>query len=179
MNKKIHRMTSVLRIVDGLSPDHRGDVLDLIFEYMAATLDEGGRPAPASVSQLPAVLRRECENLAASYASPGALFIAYQDAEPVGCVGLVPAPAPDAIEVKRLYVRPAQRTGGLGRLLMDHAHHHVEQLGFKRSVLDVLPTRGHVIAFYRRLGYTECEPFATESPTPMVYMQRPASSSAP
>ncbi len=29
-----------------------------------------------------------------------------------------------------------------------------------------------VISFYRRLGYTETEPFETESPVPMTYMER-------
>jgi GNAT superfamily N-acetyltransferase len=166
-------MTSAVRIVDGLSPGIRADSVDLVFEYMAVTLGEGGRPIPESVSELPAVLRRECEDLPAAYTLPGVLFVAYQDDRPVGCVGMSPGPLPDAVEVKRLYVRPAQRTGGIGRLLMNHAHRHAEQQGFRRSVLDVLPTRSRVIDFYRRLGYMECEPFATDSPTPMIYMQRP------
>jgi GNAT superfamily N-acetyltransferase len=169
---------SAVRILDGLSRECQADSVGLIFEYMAATLSEGGRPTPGSVLELPAVLRRECENLTTSYALPGALFVAYQDDRPVGCVGLSPGPLPDAVEVKRLYVRPALRTRGLGRHLMAHAHRHAEQHDFKRSVLDVLPTRGHVIDFYRRLGYAECEPFPTESPTPMVYMQRPTTSRA-
>jgi ribosomal protein S18 acetylase RimI-like enzyme len=37
-------------------------------------------------------------------------------------------------------------------------------------VLDVLPTRAAAIGFYRRLGYAECEPFATESPSPMIWV---------
>jgi hypothetical protein len=56
---------------------------------------------------------------------------------------------------------------------MDCAHRHTERHDFGRLVLDVLPARGHVIDFYRGLGYMDCEPFATESPNPMVYMQRP------
>jgi hypothetical protein len=45
--------------------------------------------------------------------------------------------------------------------------------GITRLILDVLPARTAVISFYRRLGYTETEPSATESPIPMIYMQRP------
>ena len=41
-----------------------------------------------------------------------------------------------------------------------------------RVILDVLPARPAVISFYRRLGYTETEPFETESPVPMIYMER-------
>ncbi len=56
---------------------------------------------------------------------------------------------------------------------MNHAHHHAARHSITRLILDVLPARTAVISFYRALGYTETEPFATESPIPMVYMQRP------
>lgn len=91
-------MIQGMRIVDGLAAEHLTDAKDLIFEYMAITLGEGGRPVPQTVSQLPAVLRRECENLTTWYASPGALLVAYHDDLPVGCVGLSPGPPPGAIE---------------------------------------------------------------------------------
>jgi hypothetical protein len=35
-----------------------------------------------------------------------------------------------------------------------------------------MPTRTIVIDFYRRLGDTDAEPYPTEAPDPMVYMQR-------
>jgi hypothetical protein len=34
------------------------------------------------------------------------------------------------------------------------------------------PPAPNVISFYRHLGYTEAEPYAAESPVPMIYMQR-------
>jgi ribosomal protein S18 acetylase RimI-like enzyme len=170
-------MAQGVRIVDGLTAEHLTDAANLIFEYMAMTLGEGGRPVPLAVSQLPGVLRRECEDLAACYASPGALFVAYQDDRPVGCVGLAPGPPPGAVEVRRLFVRPAGRSRGLGRLLMGQALDHAASGGFQRSVLDVMPSRRQVIEFYRRLGYQECEPFAAESPDPMIFLERPTTTS--
>jgi ribosomal protein S18 acetylase RimI-like enzyme len=59
---------------------------------------------------------------------------------------------------------------------MSHAHHHAARHGITRLILDVLPARTTVISFYRRLGYTETGPHATESPVPMIYMQRPITS---
>jgi hypothetical protein len=56
---------------------------------------------------------------------------------------------------------------------MEHAHQHAARHHFTRLVLDVLPTRTAVISFYRQLGYTDIEPYDTESPMPMIYMQRP------
>jgi ribosomal protein S18 acetylase RimI-like enzyme len=148
----------------------------LVFEYMATTEGEKGQPIPAVIDQLPAVLAAECANLAAAYRDPGALLIAYHHDQPIGCVGLKPCPPEGTIEVKRLYVRPAHRGGGIARLLMHHAHQHAAAQGFTRVVLDVMPTRTHVIEFYRRLGYTETQPYTTSS-YPMIYMQRPITDS--
>jgi hypothetical protein len=55
---------------------------------------------------------------------------------------------------------------------MSHAHDQAARHGMTRVILDVLPARPAVISFYRRLGYTETEPFETESPVPMIYMER-------
>jgi GNAT superfamily N-acetyltransferase len=148
----------------------------LVFEYMAATLAEAGRLAPAGIDELPGVLRNECHHLAATYRPPGALLIAYQDQQPVGCVGLAPGPPGRMAEIKRLYVRPGHRRSGIGRLLMTCAHRHAARHGLSQLILDILPARTHVIDFYRSLGYTDAEPFANESPVPMVYLKRPVAS---
>jgi GNAT superfamily N-acetyltransferase len=110
---------------------------------------------------------------ATAYQPPGVLLLAYHDQEPIGCVGLKPMPPAGTIEVKRLYVRPAHRRGGAARLLMHHAHRHAADHGFTRLVLDVMPARTHVIDFYRRLGYTDIEPYPGAAPDPMIYLQRP------
>jgi putative acetyltransferase len=131
---------------------------------------------PAGIGELPAVLQRECRDLPAVYRPPGALLMAGHNGQPAGCVGLAPRPAGRTAEIKRLYVRPAHRRQGIASTLMSHAHHHAAQHGMTRLVLDVLPARTMVISFYRHLGYTEIEPYATESPVPMIYMERPITS---
>jgi hypothetical protein len=40
-----------------------GDAATLVSEYMTATQAETGRPVPAGIGELPAVLRRECTSL--------------------------------------------------------------------------------------------------------------------
>jgi ribosomal protein S18 acetylase RimI-like enzyme len=152
------------------------DATALVFEYMAATQAETGHAVPGGIDELPTVLQRECRDLSAVYRPPGALLIASYGGQPVGCVGLARCVDERTAEVKRLYVRPAWRGSGIARTLMNHAHHHAAQHSITRLILDVLPARAAVISFYRRLGYTETEPFATESPLPMVYMQRPVTS---
>jgi GNAT superfamily N-acetyltransferase len=165
------RCMSAVRVLDALAAGRDCDAVELVFEYMAATQAATGQPVPAGIGQLPATLARECRDLAAAYPAPGALLVAYRDGQPIGCVGLAPRLPAGTAEVKRLYVRPAHR-GGIGRVLMSHAHRHAAQHGFTRLVLDVLPARANVIEFYRRLGYTEADPQGTESPVPMICMQR-------
>jgi GNAT superfamily N-acetyltransferase len=148
------------------------DAVALVFEYMAATQAETGRPVPASIGELPAVLQRECSSLQDVYRPPGVFQIAKLGGQPAGCVGLAALPGGRTAEVRRLYVRPAHRGAGIARTLMSHAHDHAARHGITRAILDVLPARTAVISFYRRLGYTETEPFETESPVPMTYMER-------
>nr|BFE57988.1 N-acetyltransferase [Dactylosporangium thailandense] len=150
------------------------DAQALVFEYMASTQREAGRAVPGSIDELPAILHTECADLATAYQPPGALLLAYHHQQPIGCVGLKPMPPAGTIEVKRLYVRPTHRRGGTARLLMHHAHRHAADHGFARLVLDVMPTRTDVIDFYRRLGYTDAEPYPAEAPDPMIYLQRPS-----
>lgn len=162
-----------LVILDAIASGRRPDAAALVFEYMAVTMAETGRPVPSGIGRLPSVLRTECEDLETAYQMPGTLILAYRDEHPIGCVGLKPLPEPGTIEVKRLYVRPAHR-GGIGRLLMGHAHRHAYQHGFTHLALDVIPERRTVIDFYRRLGYTDAAPYTAE-PFPMIYLKRPTS----
>ena len=159
-------------VVSAFAVGRGDDAAELVFEYLAATQAETGQPVPAGVNELPAVLQDECRNLPVIYQPPGALLIADSGGRAAGCVGLVARPAEHAAEIKRLYVRPAYRGRGIGGTLMSHAHDHAARHGATRLVLDVLPARTAVIEFYRRLGYTGTEPHATESPVPMIFMER-------
>ena len=160
-------------MVSAFAAGRGDDAAALVFEYMAATQTETGQEAPAGIGELPAVLQRECRNLQAVCRPPGALLIADLGGQPAGCAGLASCLHERTAEIKRLYVRPAYRGNGIARILIRHAHHHAAQQGMTRLILDVLPARTAVIGFYRRLGYTESGPYATESPVPMIYMERP------
>jgi len=160
-------MTVVVRY---LEPDRLEDARGLLFRYMAATEVEAGRAHVSLPDELMAPLRAEIADPTLVYRPPGALFLAYAGDDPLGCVGLKALDAQTA-EVKRLFVAPEGRSRGVASLLMDELHAHAERAGFARLVLDVMPSRGAVIEWYRRLGYVEVAA-PEENPYGMVFMER-------
>ncbi|MDX1375795.1 MAG: GNAT family N-acetyltransferase [Burkholderiales bacterium] len=96
----------------------------------------------------------ELEHLAAEYAPPGGAFLlAEEDAIDLGCVGLRRF-ADQSGEVKRLYTVPAARGRGIGRALAEAIVAEGRRLGYRRLLLDTLPTMAAAQALYRSLGFT-------------------------
>ena len=102
----------------------------------------------------------EIKGLPGAYGPPrGALLLAPGQ----GCVALRPLDASTA-EMKRLYVRPEARGGGLGRSLAEAAVAHGRELGFSRLVLDTIAERmPEAVALYASMGF---HPIPSYSGTP-------------
>lgn len=107
----------------------------------------------------------ELARLPGEYAPPaGALLLAVFKGEEAGCVGIHSWEAGIA-EMKRLYVRPAFRAGGIGRALAEAAMARASSLGYERIRLDTLPMMASAQALYRQLGFEEI-PAYRRNPVP-------------
>jgi GNAT superfamily N-acetyltransferase len=95
----------------------------------------------------------EIEHLAVHYGPPrGALLLAMHGDDAIGCVGLREYDDTTG-EVKRLYLSPAARGHGLGRTLAVAIIDVARELGYRRLVLDTLPSMGTAQALYSSLGF--------------------------
>ncbi len=105
----------------------------------------------------------ELASLPGDYAPPrGALLLAWSQRELVGCCALRPldsADYPNACEMKRLYVRPALRGGGLGRHLAEAVMEAAQQAGYACILLDTLSEMETARAMYQDLGFVEIPPY--------------------
>ena len=112
----------------------------------------------------------ELASLPGYYARPaGRLLLASNGASALGVVGLRSVAGADC-EMKRLYVRPAGRGLGLGRLLTTTLIQEARLAGYHRILLDTLPTMTEAQALYRSLGFTEIAAYCNNPIAGTLYM---------
>ena len=106
---------------------------------------------------------------------PGALWLARDGENIVGCVAMRPLleMGPRACEVKRLYVRPAYRGSHVAGALMDALESYAHEAGYDWVYLDTRADFTAAIRFYDGRGY-ERIPRYNDNPEAAVFMRRTA-----
>ncbi len=105
----------------------------------------------------------ELAALPGDYAAPsGKLLLAWVDGELAACGamrGLAESDYANACEMKRLYVRPAFRRFGLGRLLAQSLLDEARSAGYSVMLLDTLDEMEAARELYASLGFEEIAPY--------------------
>ena len=114
----------------------------------------------------------EVEHLSSEYAAPtGVFFLAEENGRYVGCIG-VRHFANGVGEIKRLYVSPAGRGHGVGRLLVESVLAAGKQLGYARLVLDTLPSMKEAQNLYASFGFTSTAPYRFNPVPGSAYLEK-------
>ncbi|MFL5336247.1 MAG: GNAT family N-acetyltransferase [Geminicoccaceae bacterium] len=105
----------------------------------------------------------ELAALPGEYAPPrGQLLLAYVDGELAGCGALRAfndADYANACEMKRLYVRPAFRRFGVGRVVAEALLDEARRSGYSAMLLDTLDDMEAARELYATLGFEEIPPY--------------------
>ncbi len=105
----------------------------------------------------------ELQTLPGEYAPPGGcLLLATVDSALAGCGGLRgvrDADYANACEMKRLYVRPAFRRFGIGRLVAQALLDEAQRAGYSEVLLDTLDDMEAARGLYASLGFEEIPPY--------------------
>ena len=114
---------------------------------------------------------REIEHLEEKYGLPdGRLYLALADGASAGCIALRKLDS-ERCELKRLYVRPAYRGHGLGRLLVDQILSDARAIGYRAILLDTLLPLKSAIKMYRGLGFREISCYNDSPMDETLFMQ--------
>lgn len=105
-----------------------------------------------------------------------AFFTARRHGTALGCASIVLRRDPHGGrygEIKRMYVAPASRGLGLGRLLMEALERHAAEQGLRYVRLETGVKQPEAIGLYRAFGYREIGPFGGYVLDPLsVFMEK-------
>lgn len=139
-----------IEIIPGYS--HPRTVRQLFSEYTSLLIE--GEPQFSGYLQLQN-FDEEIAHLETKYGLPdGRLYLALVDGEPAGCIALRRLDH-QRCEMKRLYVRPAFRGMGLGKMLTEQILEDACSIGYREILLDTFPFLDRAITMYRHMGFRE------------------------
>ena len=81
------------------------------------------------------------------------IIVAYDDKAAIGCGCYRQAKEMNAIEIKRMYVRPERRGAGIARMILSELETWAGEEGYMQPILETGIKQPEAIALYSRSGY--------------------------
>jgi GNAT superfamily N-acetyltransferase len=119
----------------------------------------------------------ELRRLPGDYAGPGGVLMLFtpDGGEPAGCIA-ARRWSSDACEMKRLFVRDRFRGMGAGRALVEAVIAWARTAGYKRMLLDTLPSMEGAQRLYTDFGFRERPPYRFNPVEGARFMELPLGS---
>ncbi len=142
--------------------------IELVHPAGAELLAEAQQIIREYAESLPVDLRfqdvdAELRTLPGAYRLPGGqLLLALVEGAVAGCGAFRAMPEsdyPNACEMKRLYVRPAFRSFGIGRMLVQSLLDDARRAGYSSVLLDTLDEMEAARGLYASFGFQEIPPY--------------------
>jgi putative acetyltransferase len=110
----------------------------------------------------------------AALTQPNVLFAVVRDAAglAVGCGAVVLGP--EFGELKRMFVSPRCRGGGVGRRLMDVLEQRATERGCRLLTLESGPFQPEALGLYAACGFERCGPYGDYADDPLSVFMRKA-----
>jgi ribosomal protein S18 acetylase RimI-like enzyme len=150
----------------------RAQARELLLEYGRFVIAQ-----PGAARFCFGTLEKEAARVPLSYHEQGGgCLMAYANGEPAGFVAWRTLPgsvAPDAWELKRLWVRPCARGLGLGRALTQAVIDRAASSGRKSIFLDTAPaSMAAAHRMYLELGFEPCAPYNDNPVERLAYLKK-------
>jgi putative acetyltransferase len=96
----------------------------------------------------------------------GAFLVVYDRGKPVGC-GAIRRLDRRSAEIKRMYVDPAARGRGMGRIILEALETEARRLAVARIVLETGERQTAALGLYESLGFTRIPRFGEYESSPL------------
>jgi DNA-binding MarR family transcriptional regulator/GNAT superfamily N-acetyltransferase len=167
-------LAAMSKVREILSPPSMPPFTDLV-RATAVQLNDARHLLYEYFDVIGVVLRDDDDAIRAFLDDPGsAMWIAYVDGAPAGCVAMRPLSdiaEVGAVECKRLYVADRYRRRGLSQALMRALEAHAAQAGHNAVYLDTKDDLHAAIRLYDQLGYERCDRY-NDNPQATIFMRK-------